>query len=345
MSQTLIKLRMNVFVSERSRLSGSYIAALIWTIAIVCAASFVAHSNNHNGSPLLIAGMTLALVMFPFFAFALTSIRRDLELLLKQDVRSLIIATVLLPLAAYVIYALGTYTFDWIAFSKLAAFVGIPAVLIVWAGWDSGQTVKWQDFLVILCFWVPFDSGFLNNIWKWPEGEGAYIINTGLAVSVALVHYCVWRKIPRINFRWVFAREDIRIAAYGVLGFALLALPFGLVTGFLTFNPVTEVSKILVAPIAIFVFIAIPEELLFRGLLQNFISSFSKSTTKAVVISSLLFGASHLNNEPLLDWRFFVLASLAGVSYGLVYERSRSLLAPVLTHTAVDVIWALLLHI
>jgi membrane protease YdiL (CAAX protease family) len=57
-----------------------------------------------------------------------------------------------------------------------------------------------------------------------------------------------------------------------------------------------------------------------------------------------VFGATHLNNEPLMDWRYFLLATMAGVFYGWTFEKSKSLMSSALLHMAVDVIWSLGFH-
>ena len=61
-----------------------------------------------------------------------------------------------------------------------------------------------------------------------------------------------------------------------------------------------------------------------------------------LVAASLVFGAAHLDNGPHApDWRYGVLASLAGLAYGWVYLRTRRILAPAIAHTLVDVTWSL----
>ncbi len=72
---------------------------------------------------------------------------------------------------------------------------------------------------------------------------------------------------------------------------------------------------------------------------QNFLERGTGRAGLALVLGSLFFGASHLNNGPRPDWRYFVLATLAGLAYGWVDQRRRRLSAPAVTHTLVDVTW------
>ena len=86
-------------------------------------------------------------------------------------------------------------------------------------------------------------------------------------------------------------------------------------------------------------FIAVPEELLFRGIIQNLLEKEIGRPGLALGVAAVIFGAAHLNNGPSPDWRYFLLATLAGMVYGRAYARTRNLMAPALVHTLVDVAW------
>jgi uncharacterized protein len=69
------------------------------------------------------------------------------------------------------------------------------------------------------------------------------------------------------------------------------------------------------------------EEMLFRGLiLRGFLARYPR--WPAIVVSALLFGASHLNLYQ------FVLASFSGIVLGWLYERTRSLIPCIALHAA-----------
>jgi membrane protease YdiL (CAAX protease family) len=61
----------------------------------------------------------------------------------------------------------------------------------------------------------------------------------------------------------------------------------------------------------------------------------------ALIIASILFGLSHMNNATPIapDWRYVALATLAGIAYGMAYLRTGNIAAPTLTHFLVDVTW------
>jgi CAAX protease family protein len=86
--------------------------------------------------------------------------------------------------------------------------------------------------------------------------------------------------------------------------------------------------------------IAIPEELFFRAILQNLLET-RFGPTRALVIAAFLFGLSHFNHGSRFNWKYVLLASLAGIFYGRAWRVNRHIFASVVTHTAVDVVWSL----
>jgi membrane protease YdiL (CAAX protease family) len=58
-------------------------------------------------------------------------------------------------------------------------------------------------------------------------------------------------------------------------------------------------------------------------------------------MASLIFGASHLNNgPPVPNYRYFLMATIAGIFYGTAWSATGSLMASALTHALVDTVWS-----
>jgi len=98
--------------------------------------------------------------------------------------------------------------------------------------------------------------------------------------------------------------------------------------------------------VGLFLTVALPEELFFRGiLLRGLEKQFSRKWIP-LVISSLAFGLMHWNNASTLSTQitYISLAALAGVGYGWTYRKSgNNLLAAILVHTLVDWTWRIFL--
>jgi len=56
----------------------------------------------------------------------------------------------------------------------------------------------------------------------------------------------------------------------------------------------------------------------------------------------MLFGMSHITNLGFPNWRYVILAAIAGLFYGWVWKRTGSMFASALLHAAVDLTWHLL---
>jgi membrane protease YdiL (CAAX protease family) len=82
--------------------------------------------------------------------------------------------------------------------------------------------------------------------------------------------------------------------------------------------------------ILLFIFVAIAEEVMFRGyILRNLMLSVNKHI--ALIISSLLFALIHLGN-PNITWFSFLNIVLAGIFLGLSYIYTKNLWFPIALH-------------
>lgn len=239
----------------------------------------------------------------------------------------------------YLAYALGTDSFRTLPAVKLAAYVLLPAAVLLTIR-QPVQRLLWQDALVILSLWLPLDFRWMRDVWGWPSYSLAYSMNSLLATGLAVFLFVCVRRLEGVGYRCHFDRQDGWIGIRNFLLFAPVAIPIGLLTGFITISgrPLSG-SQALLSALGIFFLIAIPEELLFRGIIQNFLEKTLRKPVVALIVTSLIFGAAHLNNGPKPDWRYFLLASLAGMFYGNAYQRTRGLLAPAIVHTLVDTVW------
>ena len=88
----------------------------------------------------------------------------------------------------------------------------------------------------------------------------------------------------------------------------------------------------------IFVGTALPEEILFRALIQNLLMQRFGSGAGTLFVASFIFGCAHLDNGPqrLPNWRYMILATIAGFAYGKVFHKSSTVLSSAGLHMLVD---------
>jgi membrane protease YdiL (CAAX protease family) len=167
-----------------------------------------------------------------------------------------------------------------------------------------------------------------------------YILTILVAVNLAITGFLILRRVKGVGYDigwgsgWTFS-----ILA-SLLAFASIAIPLGVKLHFIAFDLHAQQWKTLpTAALGILFFTAWPEELLFRGLLQNLLARASKNDFAGWWTASLLFGFSHITNGGFPNWRYVALASLAGFFYGWTWRRTNSIFASALVHAAVDVLW------
>jgi membrane protease YdiL (CAAX protease family) len=85
--------------------------------------------------------------------------------------------------------------------------------------------------------------------------------------------------------------------------------------------------------------LALGEEFLFRGLLQQWMSAWLRNEWAGLVATSLVFGSVHLWYRSFPNWRYAGLAALLGLICGLAFRQARSIRASMVTHALVVTTW------
>lgn len=203
--------------------------------------------------------------------------------------------------------------------------------------------LSWIDISLWLLLWIPFDL-------RWSQELHPSLDYTWWSVAISLVAVIGWYgyRSADIGFNLVPGLKDIGITLLALVFIMALVVPLGLVTGFLTFViPQTyDIPKLVIHFVGLFLTVALPEELFFRGILLRGLDKMFSKKWIPLVISSLAFGMMHWNNVSSLSTQitYVSLASIAGMGYGWAYRKSgNKIIAAILVHTLVDWIWKLFL--
>jgi membrane protease YdiL (CAAX protease family) len=81
--------------------------------------------------------------------------------------------------------------------------------------------------------------------------------------------------------------------------------------------------------------VALGEELLFRGVIARAAMDSFGSEIAAVLVSAILFGAVHLWYPVFPNWRHAAVVTLLGIPCGILYIRSGSVRASMVTHAMI----------
>lgn len=245
----------------------------------------------------------------------------------------------LLPLVVYLVYARETGTFTWRTTALAGAFTFAPLLLAISAA--AAKAGAWQDYLSMIAIFLPVKLGWLVRLWPYPSTQFAYFLGMLLAVNVALATFLFVRQFDGVGYNIVWSRD----AALAVLiHFAILAvilIPLGAALHFILFDPSQARWKSLPADaLSIFLLTAWPEEFLFRGLLQNSLSRSFSNETAGWLTASVIFGLAHITNNGVFpNWRYALLATIAGIFYGRTWHKTNSIFTSAIVHALVDTIW------
>jgi hypothetical protein len=235
-------------------------------------------------------------------------------------------------------YAMGTGTISLLRAGEMATFLFLPLAILASAG--GAAAGSWQDFLVIAVVWVAVKFGPSRTIWPFPGGKLSYILTVLVAVNLAVAGFLLVRRLKGVGYSigWGGGWTLAILASLGAFG--AIAIPLGMKMKFLAFQVQWQHWKTEPAlALGILFFTAWPEELLFRGLLQNCLTRAMNSDLAGWIAASVLFGFSHITNGGFPNWRYVALASIAGFFYGWTWRRTNSIFASALVHASVDVLW------
>lgn len=210
----------------------------------------------------------------------------------------------------------------------------LPALLLAPGATPAGRPPV-RELAAIAIFWIPVELRVLPAI-PVPGAVG-YDAARFVGLINALYLFAVVRPLD-LGYDFALRPRDLGRAALAFLAYAVVALPIGLATGFLRWNPSQHLGPAALSLLLIYLGTALPEELLFRGMIQGLLVEWI-GPRAGLAFAAVIFGLAHLP-----DPRYVLLATLAGVAYGWVYLRTRRTTASAITHALVDTIWSVLLR-
>jgi len=220
-----------------------------------------------------------------------------------------------------------------------------PAKIARWgtrvAGGPGGQRGDWRDFLVLATLGLAVDLRWFEGAWP----DHLAIFNKMLLLDAGIYGFIALRQLDGTGFDLRLRLRDAGIGLRELAWYTPVALVLGLGLGFLHMHSGWPgLAPVAGAWIFTFFFIAVPEELFFRGWLQNLLER-RVGRTPALMLTAALFGLSHFNKRTVFfNWRYVLLATVAGIFYGRAWRQERRVGASAITHACVDTIWSLWLR-
>jgi len=288
-----------------------------------------------NVTPAAIAALVMELAPAVGFGLAAEPVTRAVQ---RWPVAARIAFPALYVLP-YILVSVSQQIFRWKWF---ALYAGLP-VAVAWllaqaAVADGKQRGNWRDAIILLVLGLAVDLRWFDG--AWPSGLRA--LNELLLVDIGLYGFLAIRQLGATGFDFHLRWSDWKTGLRELLFFTPVVLTLGLALGFI--HPHAnrpQVSAAALRWVGIFFFTAVPEELFFRAWVQNLLERRVGRRT-ALAIASALFGLSHFNKRAAhFNWRYVLLATIAGIFYGRAWRERRRVPASTITHAGVDWIWGL----
>jgi len=311
------------------------VAAVVWA-AIVALAGLLGNWLGYGGRQFALA-LGVAAVLFAFELFLAAP--GILEFARKSLGGRGVLLAPLVPLLAVVVYSFGVSGKPLLAVAG-AAYAVVPGLLLARsAGQASGV---WEDYAAAVVLWVPVQFHWMYRLFPYPPPL-THTLSILMALSTGVAAFVLVRKLEGVGYAIEWRRSFAWNFGFHYVVYAVIAILLGLRIGFITFAPsLTRGPSLPVSVLGILFFTAWPEEFLFRGILQNLFSRTLKNEWAGLAIASVIFGLSHLHHAPYPNWKYVLMATIAGLFYGRAWMKTGSLVPGTLVHAAVDISWHIL---
>jgi membrane protease YdiL (CAAX protease family) len=232
----------------------------------------------------------------------------------------------------------GAFSFPLVG--MVLAYTLTPVACAYALGAGTPKTPRLLDFAAIVLLWLPLEfaagaplvprtaRGFLHSV--------AY----GIAILLGLVLFIGFRSFPGLKYNVPRERRDWLLPLLGFAAVAPALIVVGIAIGFIPMPhlPSQPAGKMAAAIGIIFAGTALPEEILFRSLIQNLLMLRFGAGWKTLLVASVIFGAAHLDNGPqaVPNWRYMIEATIAGVAYGRVFQQASTVTSSAMLHMTVD---------
>lgn len=169
----------------------------------------------------------------------------------------------------------------------------------------------------------------------WPKAPNG-IIGEVAWLRTLLLTVLIFRAPANINFGFFPSKREWLIGAKWFLGFLPLAY---FVAPLKPINP--DPAKVALAVVGTFVghfvFVALREEFLFRGMLLPRLQGWL-GANGGLAATCVVFGLTHLPMGKFPNWNFVMLATIAGWFYAEAYLEGKGIRAAMVTHALTNVV-------
>lgn len=143
----------------------------------------------------------------------------------------LVFAYLLLP---YVVYALGTRDFRWVAVARLLGIAAPPIILYFAIAVAPLGRLAWQDGFAAVWFVCAVLFHLLNGIWRVPVNLD--FMGRLFVAGLGALCWIYIRPVPDLGYQFDLRLQVVSAAIKNFVFFAAIAIPLGFFLGFTAWN-------------------------------------------------------------------------------------------------------------
>jgi CAAX protease family protein len=311
---------------------------LLWALGSVAGYLYARDRGIPTGIALAVLPAFLLEISF-FYTLGVERLRARVE---KLKSRTLALALTAAAVAPYCAATLFLHSFDWRSLGLLAVLAAIASFWYVLLPDRPLVDILFLIFMAVIYLLKLFPQIYPAPHPRLPLAVLGQLMwfRTGIFAMVSI------HRTRKIGFGfWPQAREWRIGLLYFVLllpAVAGLAWAIGFAQPHMRYTEWQRFSLFAVATFfGILWVVALGEEFFFRGLLQQWITDWTRSEWVALLSTALVFGFVHLWYRQFPNWRFAALAAVAGLFYGLAFRSAKSIRASMVTHALTVTTWRL----
>jgi uncharacterized protein len=347
---------MNIRDHQREPLRRDLLLGLILLAIVMVVVGFRFIGISINSGLLLLSFLVLFILLAPY----ILSVNPTLLKVVRSHVQDHAATIWSVPLALYIIamlYVVSAGLLSVRLFILSTMYVLLPVLLFMQAQ-KQGKLFGLLDSLIVLLLWLPIEFGVLAAA-SLPPRQGIMSVYELVGLLLLIYFYIVLRELPNVGLTYRLKFKEVQLVIQSCVLFFMPALILGMPTDFIKLSHnIPGLAEMAGRFLAIGVFIALPEEILFRAIIQNALEvTWQKEANgqrNALIVASVIFGLAHANNHnpPYLNisfgslgvwhfpWVYVILATLAGLAYGWTFMKTRKVTAAALVHLLVDWVWS-----
>lgn len=224
---------------------------------------------------------------------------------------------------------------------RLAAFL-LPVAVLVFTTREQKQRLNFLFLCGAVALWYALAFRAFPEVPFLPESELSYL--EFVAIPVFLYLLALAGRFDRLGMSFQPSPRKVSVVSANAGLLATIGIPFGLAVGLLVPTFVgPPLPEVVAKGLQIFLLVALPTEIFFRGTLLTFFQDvFRLNTGLTIAVNAVIFGLAQWNAAiaSVAPVAYLALVMLAGVFLARTFLTTRNVVAAAIVHAfALWIMW------